>query len=145
MYYRGVGRSRATGKEERATDQRGLASRAGGWLWLEQVKALLGSRASVPPPSCSHIARHQPEGLHAGGALRREGGTRPSVRLTMPLLMIQGEEDRVTPVADNTARLVQAVPQARLAMLDGCGHLPELEDPARVNALVREFLSSRPA
>ena len=66
--------------------------------------------------------------------------------LTMPLLMIQGQEDRVTPVADNAARLGQAVPQARLVMLDGCGHLPELEDPTRVNALVREFLlSSTPA
>jgi pimeloyl-ACP methyl ester carboxylesterase len=58
----------------------------------------------------------------------------------MPLLMIQGAEDRVTPLAANAARLAEAVPHAQLVALDGCGHLPELEMPERVNGLIREFL-----
>ncbi len=65
--------------------------------------------------------------------------------LTMPLLMIQGVDDRVTPVAANAARLAAAAASARLVMVDGCGHLPELEMPARVNRLVRDFLSPTPA
>ncbi len=61
--------------------------------------------------------------------------------LTMPLLLIQGGADRVTPAAANAELLAQAVPQAQLVVLDGCGHLPEVEEPARVNALIREFLA----
>jgi pimeloyl-ACP methyl ester carboxylesterase len=61
--------------------------------------------------------------------------------LTMPLLMIQGEEDRITPAAANALLLLRAVSQAELTMLDGCGHLPEVEMPIRVNNLVREFLA----
>jgi pimeloyl-ACP methyl ester carboxylesterase len=60
----------------------------------------------------------------------------------MPLLMIQGEEDRITPAADNAGLLAKAAPQARLTKLAGCGHLPEVEMPVRVNALVREFLAT---
>jgi 2-hydroxymuconate-semialdehyde hydrolase len=59
----------------------------------------------------------------------------------MPLLMIQGSDDRVTPPEANAMRLASAVPQARLVLLEGCGHLPEIEMPERVNALVRVFLT----
>ena len=59
----------------------------------------------------------------------------------MPLLMIQGEEDRITPAAANAVLLAQALPRAELTMLAGCGHLPEAEMPMRVNDLVREFLA----
>ena len=62
--------------------------------------------------------------------------------LTMPLLMIQGEQDRVTPAAANAMLLAKAVPHPQLTMLAGCGHLPEAEMPLRVNDLVRKFLPS---
>jgi pimeloyl-ACP methyl ester carboxylesterase len=62
--------------------------------------------------------------------------------LTMPVLLIQGEEDRVTPAAANAELLVRAVPGARLVLLPGCGHLPEVEAPARVNELIEEHLSA---
>jgi pimeloyl-ACP methyl ester carboxylesterase len=58
----------------------------------------------------------------------------------MPLLIIQGEEDRITPAAASAVFLAEAVPQARLKLLEGCGHLPEVEMPTRVNDLVRGFL-----
>jgi pimeloyl-ACP methyl ester carboxylesterase len=60
--------------------------------------------------------------------------------LTMPLLLIQGEEDRVTPASGNAELLARAVPDARLVMLAGCGHLPEVEAPARVNELIKKHL-----
>jgi pimeloyl-ACP methyl ester carboxylesterase len=62
--------------------------------------------------------------------------------LTMPLLLIQGKEDRVTPAAANAELFAKAVPQAELVMLAGCGHLPEVELPGRVNDLVRRFLAA---
>ncbi len=60
--------------------------------------------------------------------------------LTMPLLLIQGEEDRVRPVAANAELLTRAVLGASLVMLAGCGHLPEVEAPARVNGLIERHL-----
>jgi pimeloyl-ACP methyl ester carboxylesterase len=136
--------------EERARliEARAAQVAHGGYGFGERVAALLGSRASADTTAIvQHILRAtNPKGFMQAVRFGASGGAPPlGSGLTMPLLMIQGEEDRVTPVADNAARLAQAVPQARLTMLDGCGHLPELEDPARVNELVREFLSSRPA
>ena len=60
--------------------------------------------------------------------------------LTMPLLLIQGEEDRVTPAEANAELLARAVPDATLVMLPSCGHLPEAEEPARVNELIEQHL-----
>jgi len=61
--------------------------------------------------------------------------------LTMPVLMIQGEEDRVTPAATNAEPLAASLPHARLVMLACCGHLPEVEFPSRVNDLITAHLS----
>jgi pimeloyl-ACP methyl ester carboxylesterase len=136
--------------EERARliEARAAQVAHGGYGFGERVTSLLGSRASADTTAIvQHVLRAtNPKGFMQAARFGASGGVPPlGSGLTMPLLMIQGEEDRVTPVADNAARLAQAVPQARLVMLDGCGHLPELEDPTRVNALVREFLSSTPA
>ena len=49
----------------------------------------------------------------------------------MPLLMIHGDEDRITPAAANAVLLARAVPHSELTMLAGCGHLPEAEMPMR--------------
>ena len=60
--------------------------------------------------------------------------------LTMPLLLIRGEEDRVTPAAAKSELLAYAVPDATLVMLPGFGHLSEVEAPARVNELIEQHL-----
>ena len=61
-------------------------------------------------------------------------------RLTMPILMIEGSEDRVNPAARNADVLAATLPNARLVKLPGIGHLPEVEVWEQVNAMVREFL-----
>jgi pimeloyl-ACP methyl ester carboxylesterase len=78
-----------------------------------------------------------PKGFMQAARSGVNGDTPPLGRgLTMPLLLIQGEEDRVTPAAANAERLAAAVPAARLVRLARCGHLPEAEMPERVNALI---------
>ena len=62
-------------------------------------------------------------------------------RLAMPILLIQGAEDHVNPTETNAAVLEKTLPNARLVVLDGAGHLPEVEAPGRVNDLVSAFLS----
>ena len=131
--------------EERA---RSIAARAaqvagGGYGFGERAAALLGSRASAETATIvQHVLRAtNPAGFMQAARSLTGGGAPLGAGLTMPLLMIQGSDDRVTPAAANAARLAAAVPHARLVTLDGCGHLPEVEMPDRVNALVRDFLS----
>jgi pimeloyl-ACP methyl ester carboxylesterase len=114
----------------------------GGYGFGERAAALLGSHASAGTVAVvQHTLRAtNPKGLMQ--AVRCIAGDAPPLGagLTMPLLIIQGEEDRITPAAANAVFLAEAVPQARLKLLEGCGHLPEVEMPTRVNDLVRGFL-----
>jgi pimeloyl-ACP methyl ester carboxylesterase len=54
-------------------------------------------------------------------------------RLTMPTVVMTGRDDALVPptFADNLAR---AAPNARLVVLEDCGHMAPLEQPARVAA-----------
>jgi pimeloyl-ACP methyl ester carboxylesterase len=144
--FTGASSAHGISSEQRA---RTLAGRAqviarGGYAFGERAEALLGSRASAETLA---LVRHTLRATNPKGFMQAArfiaGGDMPPLGagLTMPLLMIQGKEDRVTPAAANAELLAAAAPQARLVMLAGCGHLPEVEEPERVNRLVREFLS----
>ena len=62
----------------------------------------------------------------------------------MRTLVITGNEDRVypAPIAQDMAR---RIPGARLVELEGCGHLSNLEQPARFNRVLMEFLQKENA
>jgi pimeloyl-ACP methyl ester carboxylesterase len=58
-----------------------------------------------------------------------------------PTLVIHGTDDRTTPV--QIARAVAAaIADARLVLLEGAGHRPDIRDPEQVNRLLSEFLDS---
>jgi pimeloyl-ACP methyl ester carboxylesterase len=57
-------------------------------------------------------------------------------------LVVVGADDVETPVTYAEA-LAAAIPDGRLAVLDGVGHLAAAEAPARFNELVRAFLDER--
>lgn len=58
--------------------------------------------------------------------------------ISVPTLCIAGTEDRsVTP--DQVEALARAIPGARLEIMEGVGHLPPLEAPLRVAALIEEM------
>ena len=57
----------------------------------------------------------------------------------MPALLVWGADDALMPVALGE-RLAAALPNARLRVLDGCGHLPAIEEPREVAAIVGEWL-----
>lgn len=59
--------------------------------------------------------------------------------IEVPVLVIVGEEDRLTPAADAEA-MVAALPNARLSRIAGAGHLAPLERPDVVAGLLVEFL-----
>jgi pimeloyl-ACP methyl ester carboxylesterase len=145
--FTGTSIARAMPPVERA---RGLEARAqmiarGGYGFGERVAALLGSAASADIIALVQqtLRATNPAGFMQA-ARSAASGDMPSLGagLTMPILVIQGEEDRVTPAAANADLLLSLLPQARIVRLPGCGHLPEVEFPNRVNQLIREHLGS---
>lgn len=62
-------------------------------------------------------------------------------KLAMPVLLIHGTEDKIAPIERSSVALARLLPRARLVRLEGFGHLPEVETPERVNALLLEFLA----
>ncbi len=61
--------------------------------------------------------------------------------LTMPTLVLWGAEDALAPVAVGQ-RLADALPHAQFHVLNGCGHLPMLEAPSEVAAVVGAWLDT---
>jgi pimeloyl-ACP methyl ester carboxylesterase len=60
--------------------------------------------------------------------------------IAAPSLLLCGEQDSVNVPAVSRA-VAAALPGARLVMLPGIGHLPELECPATTGSLILEFLA----
>jgi pimeloyl-ACP methyl ester carboxylesterase len=63
--------------------------------------------------------------------------------VTMPVLMVWGKQDVVTPLSIGEA-MHRQMPQSVLAVLDGCGHLAPLECHDRVLAEMQRFLLAKP-
>jgi pimeloyl-ACP methyl ester carboxylesterase len=144
--FTGASIPRGMSPEERA---RSIEARArmierGGYGFGDRAAALLGSVATADTLALVQqtVRATNPAGFMQAARFGAEAEM-PSLAagLTMPLLMVQGEEDRVTPAATNAELLAAALPHARLVVLAGCGHLPEVEFPSRVNDLIAEHLS----
>jgi len=67
--------------------------------------------------------------------------TRYATALTMPVLIIAGQQDEIAPAPGQHAFLAQ-LPDAELVMLDGVGHLVHYEQPANAADALRRFLGS---
>ncbi|MEZ5286245.1 MAG: alpha/beta fold hydrolase [Vicinamibacterales bacterium] len=61
--------------------------------------------------------------------------------LRLPALVIVGEEDELTPV-EESRRIAEAIPDARLEVVPAAGHLSNLEQPDRFNQALGAFLAS---
>lgn len=61
--------------------------------------------------------------------------------IRVPTLLVCGRED--TKYVDIARRMTTLLPDATLAVLEGCWHAPHLEQPERYAALVRGFLERR--
>jgi 3-oxoadipate enol-lactonase len=59
--------------------------------------------------------------------------------LAMPVLVVHGDEDRMLPVQNGRA-IAEAIPGARLEVLEGVGHMFWWEQPERSAALIADFV-----
>ncbi len=105
----------------------------------EIVKELLRYRLTNPVPPHAYSAQ-----VMAGAAmatLSADEVRRRMAQISVPTLILFGEHDRVVP-PENAPLLAEKIPDARVHILPGVGHMFPIEDPeATVSALV-EFLEA---
>ena len=67
--------------------------------------------------------------------------TKSLQKITVPSLIIWGEDDPVIPIkyADD---FVSSIQDCRFYMMDNCGHTPYVDDPKRFSQLVLDFLEN---
>lgn len=113
----------------------------------EMMPSLLGKtsreeRADVEPLVRRLIKQQSPGAIR--GAIKRmmERPDSQSVleSLAVPTLIIVGDQDVLTPVAD-AHKMHGAVPRAELVRIPRAGHLANLEDPEAFNGALRAFLT----
>lgn len=66
-------------------------------------------------------------------------------RVTCPVLLVHGRDDRLVPCDDNLPHLAAALPRAHVLALARCGHNPLREQPAIAMAAIGAFLSAEVA
>jgi len=64
-------------------------------------------------------------------------------RISVPTLLIWGELDARSPISV-ASHFEQAIPETRLVVIPGCGHVSNLEQPGQFNEAVREFCRAHP-
>jgi pimeloyl-ACP methyl ester carboxylesterase len=118
----------------------------GGFAFGARASALIGSKAS---PRTAAIVQQTLRATNPRGFLQAvKLGLADFYALDVastfafPVLLIQGNEDKVNPLDKNAAILIKALPRGRLEVLEGCGHLPEVEAPDVVNRMLDEFFAN---
>ena len=118
----------------------------GGYGFGARVDALLAKNASAQTKAlvADVLRATNPRGFMHGVKLGMADGYDPetvAAKITAPVLMISGNEDRVNPIDKNARVLAKAMPKAKLEILEAAGHLPEVEAPEKVNVLLRAFFA----
>jgi len=137
----------------RARDQQSsLAREQGAGAIVDQMlPRLLGPGAAQSMPQVVERVREMMlaapvAGIAGALAAMRDRNDSTALLVTLddlPTMVVVGEEDAMTPV-DLARGMASAIPGARLEVIPGAGHLPPLEAPAEVNALLLDFLKSLP-
>ncbi|MFN8580526.1 MAG: alpha/beta fold hydrolase [Gemmatimonadaceae bacterium] len=80
--------------------------------------------------------------IGALGALRdRPDSTATLATIDVPTLIVVGDEDAITPVAESQA-MHERISRSSLQIIAGAGHLSNVERPAAFNHVLSEFLAS---
>src|SRR5207244_8356485 len=90
-------------------------------------------RVGSETPEQPFARRRQWEAMQGWDAWDRIGD------IACPTLVLHGTEDRLVPV-ENARRMAALIPRARLALLEGAGHLYHSEQPEAADAAVLAFL-----
>ena len=112
----------------------------------EFTKTVLSEKTLQTKPELVHFVkgmmqRNSPLGV-CGALLAlaaRTDTTRVLPKISVPTMILVGQEDKVTPPATAQAML-KSIPQAALHLIPDAGHLSNLENPAAFNGFLDAFL-----
>ncbi len=132
---------------------RAVAGRAvGDSPWLEVVMRLIQSQAENLPAGAAmsleipqvrqRLLRGDPNAIAALALVEHDLG-RGLRAMRTPTLIVWSKDDKVAPPRTGQV-LASLIPRARLALIDDAGHAPQITEPARFNALLRDELAGRP-
>jgi len=85
------------------------------------------------------VAAQDPEGFARNCIALAEAQSARTELIRCPVLVVNGDEDRVTPLSGARA-LAARLADARVEVLGRCGHWPTLERPLESQRLLRDFL-----
>jgi pimeloyl-ACP methyl ester carboxylesterase len=111
-------------------------------------KLLAGATRERQPDIVREVSEMMTRQPVAGivGALRalrdRPDSTPLLERIDVPVLVVAGEDDQITPAAGMRS-MASAIPEAKFVLVPGAGHLTPLEQPQAVTEAMREFLLAR--
>jgi pimeloyl-ACP methyl ester carboxylesterase len=118
------------------------------WVADQMTPKLL--KPQPDPAAVKEVRRLVADGTPAGVAAAQRGmALRPDsfatlATVTVPTLVVVGDEDGLTPPAESET-MAAAVKGARLVKIPGAGHLPCLENPAAFTAALVDFVAGLPA
>jgi len=84
-----------------------------------------------------------PKGAAAAlrGRAERPDYTALLPQINVPTFIIVGSDDEFTPVAD-AEFMRDRIPDSKMAVIEGAGHMPNLENPIEFNRLIGEFIET---
>lgn len=143
-------RAGADDDEARAKRRRQIEfvqSRGADALAAQLLPGMLGERTRNRHPDIVEVvhdmlARAPVAGIVGAleAMIARPDSTPTLPTISVPTLVLVGDEDQLTPVAE-ARRLHQGIAGSRLEVIAGAGHLSNLERPAAFNHVVSEFLA----
>ncbi|ODN71784.1 alpha/beta fold hydrolase [Methylobrevis pamukkalensis] len=135
---------------EEATERRRrliALTRKGGFAEIPglQMPTLLGQRALADPDTVA-LVRAMAMEIGPDAFIRQQSAIlgRPDSRpdlagIACPVLVVAGAEDQITP-PDIAREMADGLPDARLEIVGGAGHLSTIEAPERLADLLEAFL-----
>lgn len=136
------------GKAKRVEMQRLARERGAGAIAERMIAGMVGKSTREERPAVvatldAMMRRASPDAIRdALDVLRGRPDSTPTLAtITVPTLIVCGEEDALTPVAESRA-MHAAIAGSELGIIPRAGHASNLEDPAAFDRLLSAFVSA---
>jgi pimeloyl-ACP methyl ester carboxylesterase len=136
------GRERRMRSAERA-EREGAQAIAGEMLPMLLAPETIEKNAALVARVRAMIESNSPSAIASAqrAMAGRPDSSRLIERMNIPVLVIVGSEDSMTKVEESKA-MRDKIPGSRLSVIEGAGHLSNVERPAQFNRALADFLDS---
>jgi len=142
-----AGADNSEGRENRRTLLAHLDREGPAGVAREMMPKLLGRTTLIERPEIESnirlLIKQQTPAAIRGATMRmmhRPDSTATLQSLNVPTLIVVGEEDTLTPVAESQ-KMAEVIATAELVVIPGAGHLSNIEQPQAFNTALNGFLS----